>query len=318
MDQSSTTKLPCCAVSRRLDASTVARVDAALETLGQPGAETLAVIAAWPEVAAAGLSKPTLSRHRTGCPKRAPGEVEAVAPVSETVAAQVAETVETVAVKSIETHPPAPLLSRARMKSQVKREREIAPIVSETAETRETVGAQPACLVDSDEEPRFSPVPPDRIGRVEAVERMMLELRWEKGITGPQLSTAWGLTEAAISNYANEAWRNIKRNIDPASVKDMLGAALWRATEDAKGDPKAVATVAKAYAELAGLVAGAKTLQIEVVTREPWFQEMISAVLGSIQKRAPEILPGVREDLQAFLASRGRPALRSIGGGWAA
>jgi len=86
----------------------------------------------------------------------------------------------------------------------------------------------------------------------------------------------------------------------------------------AGGDPKAVATVAKSYAELVGLIAGGKTLQVEVVVREPWFQEMLGVLLGSIQRRAPEILPGVREDLQEFLSTRNRPELRALPSGKAA
>lgn len=66
------TSAPCCAVTRRLGPDAVARVDAALAAMGQPGATKLAQIAAWPEVAAVGLSQPTLSKHR----KHLPGGVE--------------------------------------------------------------------------------------------------------------------------------------------------------------------------------------------------------------------------------------------------
>ena len=178
----------------------------------------------------------------------------------------------------------------------------------------------PADADPNDDVPPFPPRPGDRIGRVEAIENMMLELSWEKGKTGPRLAAAWGLSLAAIENYSNEAWRNIKRNIDPSSVRDRLGSALWKAVRQASdsGDPKAVATVAKSYAELVGLIAGGKTLQVEVVVREPWFQEMLGVLLGSIQHRAPEILPGVREDLQEFLSTRNRPELRALPSGKAA
>lgn len=164
------------------------------------------------------------------------------------------------------------------------------------------------------DDPDLPPCPPDRAGRVEAIEDIMLALRWEKGKTGPRLAAAWGLTLSAVESYSAEASRNIVRNADPQAMRAKLATTLDRAIQQAvlTGELKALASLAKTYADMLGLIQSSK-VQVNVLQAPP-VQEFAGAVATLLAALCPEH----GDTVEAWLADVDRDVdgARSDPAGW--
>lgn len=225
--------MSCCSIGARPD---VADIDAALRTGGHQGG--VRRLAARFSTRAAPISREELRLHRQhvlGGTSSGSGSAN-VAALDQAVGAVFEAT--------------ADHQSRARMKLLEK------TLTSPPSE------APP----DSDSDVQeFPPLPPDRMSRVMVIEDLMLDLHWQKGKTGPRLAAAWGLNLPVIESYSAEASRNIRRNVDPAAVKDRLATSLRRGLDQAldSGELKALAGIAKAHGEVVGLLSGAK-VQVQI------------------------------------------------------
>ncbi len=97
--------------------------------------------------------------------------------------------------------------------------------------------------------------PASKALRVMYVMRLMASGWWVKGVTGPELAEAWGLSEQSIEFDAAEASRRVKALTDPQWVRERLAETLNHAAEVARRDPREAAAVANAYAGLVGAAA---------------------------------------------------------------
>ncbi|MGK3995127.1 hypothetical protein [Sorangium sp. So ce1024] len=104
---------------------------------------------------------------------------------------------------------------------------------------------------------------------MDAIERMMLALSWDRGKTGPRVAKAWGLTLAAVESYSSEAARNIRRSVDPEAMRALLAKALQDGLEQAfsQGEVKAVSSLVKTYADMLGLIQSNK-VQVNITVGE--------------------------------------------------
>ncbi|WP_437309962.1 hypothetical protein [Sorangium sp. So ce388] len=155
-----------------------------------------------------------------------------------------------------------------------------------------------ASPLEAEFEPDLPPCPPDRASRVDAIERMMLALNWERGKTGPRLAQAWGLTLSAIEQYSAEASRNIKRSTDQQAMKSQLAKALQDGLEQAfaQGEVKAVASLVKTYLEMLGL-AGSK-VQVNIL-QAPTVVDFIGSAVAFMEALCPE----ASDDIDAWVAA---------------
>lgn len=108
--------------------------------------------------------------------------------------------------------------------------------------------------------------------RVRFVMHLMATGRWVKGETGQELREAWDLSIDAINQDAAEASRRVQAAVDPNWVRQRLTVALDQALEDARGDPKATAAVANAFASVIGVQAKHVTVTAENTAGQPVFR----------------------------------------------
>lgn len=99
-----------------------------------------------------------------------------------------------------------------------------------------------------------------RAARVDQVVAIMRDLRWVRGKSHKMLAVEWGISEAASSAIAAEAYRRLCA--EEGSTEQAKGAIvthLAKALEDAQSKgPVAVAKVAEVYARIVGANAPAK------------------------------------------------------------
>jgi hypothetical protein len=104
--------------------------------------------------------------------------------------------------------------------------------------------------------------------RVALICDMMRNMVWVRGRTGKELAKTWGLSEGTVSQYAAEAWRIVKAEVEsPETLRAELGVAMGAALRMAHGqqNPTAMAKVADVFAKISGAHAVQKS---EVVISE--------------------------------------------------
>ena len=97
--------------------------------------------------------------------------------------------------------------------------------------------------------------------RIEHIAELMRTLRFVRGKTVKRLAAEWGLTEQRVRELSAEASRMVKAEItDPDRVTvTACGYVEWALREAKKAkDTRAIAPLAKAWAELAGTLAPRK------------------------------------------------------------
>lgn len=83
--------------------------------------------------------------------------------------------------------------------------------------------------------------------------RLMAHNLWERGKTDKALVEAWGKSLAMVQVYSAEASRRVRHLAEAKNVKGILSYHLYKALDDADGVPKDVATVARVFADVAGI-----------------------------------------------------------------
>lgn len=64
------------------------------------------------------------------------------------------------------------------------------------------------------QDPARSPTAPaNRAERVEACMAIMRTGDWKRGVTGPELATAWGMARTTLDDIAAEAWRRVQAEV---------------------------------------------------------------------------------------------------------
>lgn len=99
--------------------------------------------------------------------------------------------------------------------------------------------------------------------RVQAIMRLMRDLQWETGRTGGILANKWGLSEGTLKQYAAEASRRVRAEVnDPDFVGATVGQALLEVVKKHSGpggDSRHVIGAAKVWADIAGASAPNRT-----------------------------------------------------------
>lgn len=104
--------------------------------------------------------------------------------------------------------------------------------------------------------------------RIAHIEEMMREFRWQRGKSDKVLAAEWGLAPNTVRELAAEASRNVAAQVmDRDGVRVDVGIALQKALAGSLGDGdwKAVAQIAKVFADTSGATAPAKS-EVEVTT----------------------------------------------------
>lgn len=94
--------------------------------------------------------------------------------------------------------------------------------------------------------------------RVEHIAQLKRSLRWVHGKSTKRLAAEWGLTEQYVRELSVEAAKIVRAELtDPDRVTGTVcGYVVWALrTAKKTGDVKAIAPLAKAWAELAGTLA---------------------------------------------------------------
>lgn len=147
----------------------------------------------------------------------------------------------------------------------------------------------------------FPARPATREGRVAACMDLMSSFRWERGKTSPELATAWGMSVGGVEAVASEASRRLRNMVDPALVRQRICSFLEKGLTMAlaQEDPKGLASVAKAYSEIAG--AGASK-RVELTGRD-------GVPLGMLPPGLRELSPPpTAEELEHFATTGEMPA----------
>lgn len=236
-----------------------------------------------------GCAKPTLGRHRLQCLGLATEGTRGPAGAPETPPpGPVRRPPEPVEDRSRARAEPAetPLERPPETPPETARETP-APGVETPASVSPTAPLTPAPTASAPPEPATPPPaapPPEqaprRLGerppgcpskeaRVKICIDLMVENRWETGVTGGELAAEWGLHPGTVEHDAAEASRYVRRLVDPEVIRTRLSVVLGQALdhglrmvephadgeEVVLGDVRALsglASIAKVYALLAG------------------------------------------------------------------
>ena len=100
------------------------------------------------------------------------------------------------------------------------------------------------------------------IERHREIREIMLELRWVKGVTGPELAAKWGVAVATVEGYAAEESRRIVGDRDEARRDITAGCRVLMAQAVQDKNAKDFTAVGG----LLAMVSGAKTPEEHIVT----------------------------------------------------
>lgn len=92
-----------------------------------------------------------------------------------------------------------------------------------------------------------------REARLAEICRLMAANRWKTGQTGEVLAKEWGVSPRTVGAWACEASRLIRETGSAERMRLRICVALDAALDDAQGDPRAVAAVAKTWAAVLGI-----------------------------------------------------------------
>lgn len=163
--------------------------------------------------------------------------------------------------------------------------------------------------------------PATTIARCLYVADLMTRGQWVRGETAADIAASWGLSKSRIEDYSTEASRWLKTLVDPEPVREKLAHRLHEALDDARGQPRSVAEVAKAYMPLVGIGDKGTTNQVYVDARTGAFAPPVAAAIVAIVEQAIaaaldayELAPGDRDGASdAGVAAAGRRLTGSVG-----
>lgn len=148
---------------------------------------------------------------------------------------------------------------------------------ADSAEFQSRAGARDGEDLDDADLLSFGDCPPDRETRVRAIMHLMATGRWERGMA-VVIASAWNLAVNTVESYSSEASRRVTSLGEEAFVKERLVVALDEALDGARGDPKAMATVATAFAPIAG-VTKTSNVQVFITKQHDALFDRLKAVL---------------------------------------
>lgn len=145
-----------------------------------------------------------------------------------------------------------------------------------------------------------------REARLSEICRLMSSNLWKTGRTGETLAKEWGVSPRTVETWASEASRRIREAGSAEKMRLRICVALDAALDDARGDPRAVAAVAKTWASVLGIGGpirlehtgpGGAPLTLPPVLAAllppPTFEEVERFVAtGELPKRTPELGSG--------------------------
>jgi hypothetical protein len=107
----------------------------------------------------------------------------------------------------------------------------------------------------------FDKPEPETVARLRHIMMLMRRLKWRTGETGVELAKQWGVSEQRVGEIAAEASKRVRAELmNHEHVGATVGSALDWALQEAvdKGDFRAIASLAKVYADAAGASAPQK------------------------------------------------------------
>lgn len=157
----------------------------------------------------------------------------------------------------------------------------------------------------------YPDLPGNRTDRVTAIMKMMNDNAWEP-TTGPLLAAYWGFSPLTVKQWADEASRNIERDVDPTNGKRFVSGALRRGVEtaEATGDLKAIASLGTVYANVLRITDNGTKVNVNVLT-DPAVTGMLRVQRVILDALFPGVNDVLAEGLKAWTAG-GSGALKQF------
>ena len=134
---------------------------------------------------------------------------------------------------------------------------------------------------------------PAHEARIERIADMMRNAEWERGKSGKKLAAELGLHEVTIRADAAIASRRVYAELmqDREAVGAQVGSCLTKALDAAtkEGDWKAVASIAKVYADASGVSAPQKFEGVVGATNPSEAAKLVREAFGA--QAAPRVEP---------------------------
>jgi hypothetical protein len=121
--------------------------------------------------------------------------------------------------------------------------------------------------------------------RIEHIADLMRQLSYKYGSTVPRLAKRWGYTDQYVRLLAVEAGKRVRAELtDPDRVTTTVCAYVEWALETAKenGEVRAIAPLAKAWAELAGTLV--QKHEVALANAEHMSVEELEQLRGLLEK----------------------------------
>lgn len=172
---------------------------------------------------------------------------------------------------------------------------------------RENVDSVAVTLTPAPAPESWLPMPEGAEARVLMIQAAMAEHRWARGVSGPEVAALWGLTPAALRNYAAEASRRLRTSVDDESLRSWVATSIEDiiAQAEATGSLDTALRGLRTLLEARGLLAH----RLEVLAAPPDPERLCAQLCADA--RAIAVLCGStrrRELLRAELARHDEPS----------